>query len=94
MLAHAVVPEPLSVTAQSLIARDATDPMRVRRLTRLLLRLGCILAAGEQALGPASQLCCQHVMAHSFRILWLQSSCKAVVLAEYHGVVAQLTLIG
>ena len=34
------------MTAQSLIARDATDPMRIRRLTRLLFRLGVILAAG------------------------------------------------
>jgi hypothetical protein len=53
---RAVVPEPLSVTAQSLIARDATDPQRVRRLTRLLLRLGCILAVGAAAV-PAARQC-------------------------------------
>lgn len=36
----AVVPEPLSMAAQSLVARDSTDSGRVRRLTRLLLKLG------------------------------------------------------
>lgn len=40
--ATAVVPEPLSMAAQSLVARDSTDPSRVRRLTRLLLKLGLV----------------------------------------------------
>ena len=39
----AVVPEPLSMAAQSLVARDSTDPARVRRLTRLLLKLGAVV---------------------------------------------------
>lgn len=39
----AVVPEPLSMAAQSLVARDSTDPSRVRRLTRLLLKLGVVI---------------------------------------------------
>ena len=39
----AVVPEPLSMAAQSLVARDSTDPGRVRRLTRLLLKLGVVV---------------------------------------------------
>lgn len=37
------VPEPLSMAAQSLVARDSTDPARVRRLTRLLLKLGAVV---------------------------------------------------
>ena len=44
------------MTAQSLIARDAADPLRVRRLTRLLLRLGCVLAAGESPRSAAKLL--------------------------------------
>ncbi len=36
----AVVPEPLSMAAQSLVARDSSDPARVKRLTHLLLKLG------------------------------------------------------
>ncbi|KAL0055499.1 hypothetical protein WJX82_001214 [Trebouxia sp. C0006] len=34
------VPEPLSMAAQSLVARDSSDPARVKRLTHLLLKLG------------------------------------------------------
>lgn len=40
---HAVVTEPLSMAAQSLVARDSTDSGRVRRLTRLLLKLGVVM---------------------------------------------------
>lgn len=36
------MPEPLSMAAQSLVARDSTDSGRVRRLTRLLLKLGVV----------------------------------------------------
>ena len=57
------------MTAQSLIARDATDPMRVRRLTRLLLRLGCILAACEQ-LYPATEAISPSSPG-SLRMLWI-----------------------
>ena len=36
-------PEPLSITAQSLIARDMTEEQRVQAVARLLLRVGIIL---------------------------------------------------
>ena len=40
----AVVPEPLSLTAQALIAKELTEPPKVRRLAYLLLKMG--VAAG------------------------------------------------
>lgn len=36
-------PEPLSMAAQSLVARDSSDPVRVKRLARLLLKLGFVV---------------------------------------------------
>ena len=44
------------MTAQSLIARDAADPARVRRMARLLLRLGLVAAAGLAAALAATYL--------------------------------------
>eukprot|EP01025_Chloroclados_australasicus_P069155 TRINITY_DN9707_c1_g1_i1.p1 TRINITY_DN9707_c1_g1~~TRINITY_DN9707_c1_g1_i1.p1 ORF type:complete len:784 (-),score=40.85 TRINITY_DN9707_c1_g1_i1:1146-3497(-) len=35
------VPEPLSLTAQSLIARDSTDATKVKQMARTILKMGC-----------------------------------------------------
>jgi MATE family multidrug resistance protein len=46
--------EPLSVTAQSLIARDMADSSRVREMARLLLRFGVVLGTILGTVGAAT----------------------------------------
>jgi len=46
-------PEPLSITAQSLIARDLQQPQRVRRLARSLLKVGAVMGLMLGAAGVA-----------------------------------------
>eukprot|EP01025_Chloroclados_australasicus_P036544 TRINITY_DN3726_c0_g2_i12.p2 TRINITY_DN3726_c0_g2~~TRINITY_DN3726_c0_g2_i12.p2 ORF type:complete len:570 (-),score=58.92 TRINITY_DN3726_c0_g2_i12:1201-2910(-) len=42
----AFIPEPLSLSAQSLIARDSDDPLKVKSLTLTLLKAGAICGIG------------------------------------------------
>ncbi|KAK9820079.1 hypothetical protein WJX72_005873 [[Myrmecia] bisecta] len=62
-------PEPMSMTAQSLIARDSTDPIRVRRMAYLLLRIGT--AIGMTMAGVISLI--------FHKLPWLFTSDEAVM---------------
>jgi len=39
-------PEPLSITAQSLIARDMRQPVRVQRMAKMLMLMGLLIGVG------------------------------------------------
>lgn len=39
-------PEPLSLTAQTLIARDSHNPEKVKQMSIFLLQFGCLCGAG------------------------------------------------
>ena len=68
------------MAAQSLVARDSTDPIRVRRLTRLLLKLGMVIGITLAAV----------IIVIMTKLSWLFTSDKAVA-ADVGQLVPQAT---